>query len=97
MHEAEMQSHAYMPDKHKIRCYLKQNMDIKNKNLYEQKNIIQAYIKKIYVHEKTIKITSIVDTDGGGEGNRSESFALYHAGVGKCSPAFPFTRSIPFI
>ena len=60
-----------IPTKKTIIDYLESNKDIKNKPLNHQKAIIQRFIEKIIVYPDKVEIISIVDTNNGGEGNRT--------------------------
>ena len=68
LHEAEFQAQINSPTIDTIKAYLLKDADIKNKNLDEQKRIIQAYVRKVIVHENELEIYFIVDLNGGGEG-----------------------------
>ena len=72
-----------IPTKKTIIDYLESNKDIKNKPLNQQKAIIQRFIEKIIVYPDKVEIISIVDTNNGGEGNRTPvrkpiNRGLYH-------------------
>lgn len=66
LHEAEFQAQINSPTIDTIKAYLLKDADIKNKNLDEQKRIIQAYVRKVIVHENELEIYFIVDLNGGG-------------------------------
>lgn len=65
--EAELQAQINSPSIDSIKAYIMKDADIKNKSPEEQKRIIQAYTKKVIIHEKHIDIFLIVDLNGGGE------------------------------
>lgn len=66
--EAEFQAQINSPSIEEIKSYILKDADIKNRDLDEQKRIIQTYIRKIVVYENEIEIQFIVDLNGGADG-----------------------------
>lgn len=69
LEEAKLQAQTHAPTEDMIRKYLQKDADIKNKSLEEQKRIIQAFVQKVIVYDDRFDIFTIVDLNGGGEGN----------------------------
>lgn len=67
LEEAKLQAQMVLPTNYMIRQFLQINTDIDNKELEEQKRIIQAYIKSVIVYDDRIDINTVVDLNGGGE------------------------------
>lgn len=66
LHEAKLQSEKYAPKIGDVEKYLKKDFNLKTKELLEQKQIINTYIKKVLVFEDEIHIEFIVDLGSGG-------------------------------
>ncbi len=85
LNEAKMQKQINSPTKEMITGYFMKDINIKEKSLEDQKQIIQAYVTRVIVYENNIDIELIVDIDGGGEGNRTPVRKRFHSSFYECS------------
>jgi site-specific DNA recombinase len=67
----QLRSQSITYSKKEMYDYFKKDADIKQRSPEDQKEIIQAYVKKIEVFENTINIENIVTFIGGGGGSRT--------------------------
>ncbi len=85
--EARIQFEMYSPKIDNIK-YLGKDADIKTKEFYEQKEIINRYIKKVLLYEDEIEIHYIVDFLYGGGGSRTHVRKYFHKTFSECRPYF---------